>query len=241
MSYQNFIFDLYGTLIDIRTDEWAKSNWNSFAAWLKSEYGLKKGLTGAAIHKLYDAKVKELAAVPSPYRKPEIDILPVFEAILTAEGLTEVTAEQAYLAGEQFRILTTKMLKLYPNTKKVLTGLRAAGKKIYLLSNAQHVFTWQELVQTGILEDFDDVFISSDAGVMKPDPAFYDKLFRKHGLLKEESIMIGNDSTSDIAGATAYGIDALYVRTEISPANDPTPDCKYVFEDGDIGHVLELL
>jgi putative hydrolase of the HAD superfamily len=53
--------------------------------------------------------------------------------------------------------------------------------------------------------------------------------------------MIGNDSTTDIAGATALGMDGFYVRTEISPENDPTPDCRFVFEDGDIGHVLELI
>lgn len=42
--------------------------------------------------------------------------------------------------------------------------------------------------------------------------------------------MIGNDSTSDIAGAKAVGMDALYVRTAISPENDPVPDCKYVLK-----------
>lgn len=41
-------------------------------------------------------------------------------------------------------------------------------------------------------------------------------------------------------GAKAVGMDALYVRTAISPENDPVPDCKYVFEDGDIGHVLDI-
>ena len=53
--------------------------------------------------------------------------------------------------------------------------------------------------------------------------------------------MIGNDSTSDIAGADSVGMDAFYVKTEISPENDLIPDCKFAFADGDIGHVLELI
>lgn len=31
--YKNYIFDLYGTLIDIRTDEWSEEPWEEFAAW----------------------------------------------------------------------------------------------------------------------------------------------------------------------------------------------------------------
>ena len=32
--YTNYIFDLYGTLIDIRTDEWSDKVWDEFAKWL---------------------------------------------------------------------------------------------------------------------------------------------------------------------------------------------------------------
>ena len=31
MKYKNYIFDLYGTLIDIRTDEWAAQLWKKMA------------------------------------------------------------------------------------------------------------------------------------------------------------------------------------------------------------------
>lgn len=41
--------------------------------------------------------------------------------------------------------------------------------------------------------------------------------------------MVGNDGSSDIAGAAAAGMDAAYIRTAISPENEPVPECKYVF------------
>ena len=235
--YKNYIFDLYGTLIDIRTDEWDETPWIEFAKWLT-----KRGMpyTGKEVHALYEEEVKRLAAEPTEYTNPEIDVLPAFETICK-KYKPDVTPEEVWEAGEQFRIITTHMIKLYPNSKKVLEGLRKAGKKVYLLSNAQRVFTWQELEKTGITEDFDDIFISSDEGCKKPDPEFYNKLIAKHNLKIEECVMIGNDSTTDIAGAQGIGMDAFYVRTEISPENDPTPNCRYVFEDGDIGHVLELV
>ena len=88
---------------------------------------------------------------------------------------------------------------------------------------------------------FDDLFISSDKGCKKPAIEFYQMLIDKHNLDIKESIMIGNDSTTDIKGATALGMDALYIKTEISPKDDPIPDCKYAFPDGDIGHVLDII
>lgn len=235
--YKNYIFDLYGTLIDIRTDEWSDSVWDKYAEWLTGN-GMK--YTGREVHKLYNAEVKLAEAVPTSYTAREIDILPVFDTICRNKK-PSVTEDEVWEAGEMFRKISTNMIQLYPNTLKVLNGLKEAGKKIYLLSNAQRVFTWQELEKTGIIGYFDDIFISSDIGCKKPDPIFYKSLINKHKLNIKECVMIGNDTTSDIAGAKSVGMDAFYVRTAISPADDPTPDCKYVFEDGDIGHVLELI
>lgn len=235
--YTNYIFDLYGTLIDIRTDEWSAEVWDEFAKWLTAR-GMK--YTGKEVHTLYDKEVAAAEAVPSEYEKREIDIVPVFDTICRSKK-PDVTKEEVWEAGENFRIISTKMIQLYPNTLKVLEALKAAGKKIYLLSNAQRVFTWQELTGTGIDGYFDDIFISSDEGCKKPDVAFYKKLIDKHGLNISECVMIGNDSTTDISGATKLGMDAFYVKTEISPENDPIPNCKFAFADGDIGHVIELI
>lgn len=235
--YKNYIFDLYGTLIDIRTDEWSDEPWERFAEWL-TENGMP--YSGSEVRELYDSEVKKLEAAPTEFKCREIDIIPVFKTICRKHK-PDISDEEVWKVGEQFRIITTKMIRLYPNSKKVLTELKKAGKKVYLLSNAQRVFTWQELEKTGIIDDFDDIFISSDAGCKKPDPAFYRMLIEKHNLKIEESVMIGNDSTSDIAGADSVGMDAFYVKTEISPENDLIPDCKFAFADGDIGHVLELI
>ena len=235
--YKNFIFDLYGTLIDIRTDEWSDSVWDRYARWL-TDKGMR--YTGSEVRKLYNAEVKLAEAIPTSYAVREIDVLPVFDTICRNKK-PSVTEEEVWEAGENFRIISTNMIQLYPNTLKVLKGLKAAGKKIYLLSNAQRVFTWQELERTGIMEYFDDIFISSDNGCKKPYIDIINRLNKKHKPNIHEHVMIGNDSPYDIACANGVGMDSLYVRTAISPENDPVPDCKYVFEDGDIGHVLELI
>ncbi len=238
--YKNFIFDLYGTLIDIRTDEQSEDVWRKYALWLKSE-GIR--YRWQRLRKLYRHGCdKQLEHMKSEglYEYPEPDVLPVFAHICRRKK-RKYTDEQVYGAAEQFRIISTSFIELYPNTITVLEELRKAGKKIFLLSNAQRAFTWQELVKTGLIHYFDDIFISSDKGCRKPDREFFNWIINKQRLKPEECVMIGNDSTSDIAGAAGVSMDAVYIRTSISPNNDPSPDCKYVFEDGDIHHVLELL
>lgn len=235
--YNNFIFDLYGTLIDIRTDEESSIIWQNFAAYLQ-RYNIMA--SAIDLKQEYNEETKKLLDLPSEFEYPEIDLFPVFYSICHSKN-TNLTDADIFHIGEAFRKISTKYISLYPNTLKVLQSLKENGKKIFLLSNAQKVFTMQELSETKTIDYFDDIFISSEMGCRKPDKHFFDLLIKKHSLELCKSIMIGNDSTSDIAGANAAGLDSLYVRTAISPQNDPVPDCKYIFNDGDIGHVIELI
>lgn len=95
--------------------------------------------TGREVKALYDNEVNRLTSVKTKYTSPEIDIIPVFEAICRKHR-PDITDEEVWKAGEQFRIITTKMIKLYPNTKKVLTGLKKAGKKyIFFLMHSVYL------------------------------------------------------------------------------------------------------
>lgn len=70
----------------------------------------------------------------------------------------------------------------------------------------------------GIIHLFDGIAISSEAGVSKPDPLFYQYLVEKYGADLSSAIMIGNDPRTDIEGALKVGIDSCYIRTESSPS-----------------------
>ena len=235
--YRNFIFDLYGTLIDIKTDEHCKKTWTKYAGWLR-----KEGIyyDWHYLRHIFEKKCREGLAEKretGKYEYPEDDRFHVYADICRAKR-PDYTDEQVYHAGEVFRDCSASYMRLYPHTLNVLEGVKAAGRKIFLLSNAQRMYTWQELERTGITGYFDDIFISSDWDFVKPDRACWDVLIKKHGLNVSECVMIGNDSVNDIKGADAVGMDAAYVKTL---PDDPVPQCKYVYEDGDIIHVLELL
>lgn len=233
--YQNYIFDLYGTLLDIHTDEYSKNFYKKYVKWLR-----KQGYTfdWKRFHKVYVTIEKAYRNRPSSYERPEIQVEDVFRGVFAQKGYVLDDDEVLYLC-ENFRRLSLIYMGLFPDTLSCLEGLKKAGKRIYLLSNAQRSFTWQELETAGIIPYFDGLLISSDEGCMKPDPAFFQILCDRYGLKKEESVMIGNELKSDVEGAVAAGIDAFYINREPvfhAPAN---PGYKYVSTNGSLLEVLK--
>lgn len=243
--YDNYIFDLYGTLVDIHTEENSYSLWKKlsyFYKFYKADYTPKE--LQAKYFEIVTADLKEKKSEESAKYAheafPELKIENVFEKMFLEKGVTP-SEELVIHAGQLFRIESLRRLKLYPGVKKLLVAIRSSGKRVYLLSNAQRIFTEYEMNALGITDLFDGILISSDEGVRKPDVAFFNQLVDKFNIDFSKSIMVGNDSTSDIKGATDVGMDALYVRSNISPQNDPTPKCKYVFEKMDISAIAKTL
>lgn len=238
--YKNYIFDLYGTLIDINTDEWCDDLWKKMAIL----YGYK----GA--HYTYDElndeylKLVSLEKVAVRKRHPEYNVVDikiekVFKKLFTQKGVKVTKAQVAFVA-EAFRCYSTKYIKLYDGVIDLLDTLKAKGKKIYLLSNAQRYFTENELNMLGLTEYFDGICISSDEECSKPDSCYYKTLFDRYGLEKSESIMIGNDYISDIGGAAHFGIDSLYIHQSISPDIEGELRSTYTVMDGDVYKIKKL-
>ena len=229
MKYDNYIFDLYGTLVDIHTEEEKAEVWEKLALF----FGYYDACyTPEELRERYQQLVseRELTAGGADVHEahPEIRIEEVFDALFREKG---VVADQtlAIHAGQFFRVLSTEYVRLYPGTRQMLSSLREAGKKVYLLSNAQRIFTEYELHMLGIAGYFDDIFISSECGVKKPDSRFFQMLLKKHALDVSKSIMIGNDLHCDIEGAKGVWLSTFYIHSNISPA---LPQRKTVDEEG---------
>jgi putative hydrolase of the HAD superfamily len=220
-EYQNYIFDLYGTLVDIRTNEAKLSLWKNLA----NVYSLMgASYEPAELKESYRQLVKEEIADTLPIRRQtfsdpgivieEVEILleHVFDQLLARKGVA-ADEEMIRQTGLLFRGLSWSYIRLYDGVRVLLSALKKAGKNRYLLSNAQRIFTEPEMKMLGIYNQFDGILYSSDVGVKKPSCHFYDALFERYGLKKEESVMIGNEYVADICGAANYGIDSMYIFT----------------------------
>ena len=200
----NFIFDLYGTLIDIKTDEQDRAPWNVACEFLGEDKE-----SWQKVRREYLALCRERIIS----KEHEIQLLDVFRELLTSRG------KDANDAGElawQFRCASTHKIRLFDGVREMLCALRQAGAGVYLLSNAQSCFTLPELDELDLLPLFDGVIISSDAGVKKPSKKIFDIALDRFSLCTKDCIYVGNDMRDDILGATGAGLKTVYIHTEQS-------------------------
>ena len=215
--YKNILFDLYGTLVDIRTDEEKSEVFEKLALF----YGYYGAIYSPSELKKAYKKITKIENTYSHESFPELQIEYVFLELFERKNV-KADLNLAIHAGQFFRALTTDYVKLYDGAIDLLDKLKKANKNIYLLSNAQRIFTEYEMKYLGIHDYFDRIYISSDYKCKKPDLSFYKEPFNDLNLKKEETIMIGNDHICDIEGAKNYGIDTIYLHSNISPNIDPS-------------------
>lgn len=200
----NFVFDLYGTLVDIKTDESKPAFWQSVAEYLGD---------GAENAESVRSEYLSLCASEKKGEFHEIDLTFVFEKMLANRGRS---TDGALAFAGKFRELSREKLKCFRYAKMILKGLKELGCGVYLVSNAQACFTLAELKKCGLTPLFDGIIISSDLGVKKPCRDIFDKAFESFGISKDDSIYVGNDLRDDILGASGAGMRSVYIRTEQS-------------------------
>lgn len=211
---KNIIFDLYGTLIDIHTDEEKASFWAKLAKKTRK-------------YKAYspDELKNKYLAICSEKQKhiEELDVVLVFEE------LYEVDICIAMRIAKLFRRLSTEYIRLYKGVKKLLKKLKQQGYRLYVLSNAQESFTMPELEKLGIKRYFNSIAISSVYGVKKPNTLFYQQAIEKFGI--DDGIMIGNDFECDIKPARELGLKTIFIESNLTFGIYSEPDFKgFIYE-----------
>ena len=240
-EFANYVFDFYGTLVDVHTDENKPETWR-FMADLYGAWGCVCG--GEELRRAFwriDAEERAAARRRTGLENAEIRIERVFLRLLMeaesrpcgmpiggrgvgewrkryARGPERVlgaleSGDWVAAVANGFRIHTRDWLRPYPDTRPVLEELVRRGKRIYLLTNAQGVFTRPEIAATGLDAFFPAPRISSEAGVMKPQGEFLGALLREEGLEAGETAFVGNEMRSDMALALRCGVQGIYLNT----------------------------
>ena len=194
----NFIFDLYGTLADIHTDE----NNENFRKCMAKYFGLTD------FWQRYISLCKE---EETGEEDCEIDLFKVFK---------QLSPDNPAKAAKYFRGKSRSRLKVYAGVRALLKKLKKRGARLFILSNAQACFTFEELKKLKLTQYFNGIELSSDFGQKKPSPEFFGHIVDKYSLDKSQTVYIGNDISADILGAKAVGINAAYIKSNLSPEAD---------------------
>lgn len=98
-----------------------------------------------------------------------------------------------------------------PGMQKLVADIKAAGKRLYLLSNISVGFAEQYHEVEWIRELFslfDGLVFSGPIGIAKPHRKIFDYILEHHGLRAEESVFI-DDTPKNITACEAVGIRGI--------------------------------
>ena len=222
VKHTDLVFDLYGTLVDIHTEE-SGEVWEKTALYF-GFYGAH--YTGQELKTAFQRAMAEREALSGQNYEcfPDIPFEQVMTQLFQVREIEDGNGCLGIQAAQLFRILSVDYIRLYPHALEALAALRGQGYRLWLLTNAQRVFTEYELRYLGLGEQLDGVYISSDYGCRKPDKRFFRALLEERGLDPSRCLMIGNDRQTDIAGAKAAGMDTLYMHTNLTPWDQAPAD-----------------
>ncbi len=131
----------------------------------------------------------------------------------------EEQAEITDVFKHAFRAAWGHTHTLVPYSKETLEALRNKGYLLFAASNSFGHLQRSRLQHAGILHLFEDTYISMDIGYDKPDVRFYEEALRRCQLQPHEVLMVGDSMTTDIIGAQAAGLDAVYFNRRNEPVD----------------------
>lgn len=81
-----------------------------------------------------------------------------------------------------------------------------------LITNGISIIQRGRLKNSNTLHFYDNLLISEEMEVQKPNPLYFEKTLETIGAKKEECLIIGDSISADIKGGYGYGIDTMYLN-----------------------------
>lgn len=222
------LFDLYGTLIDIKTDEKRSEAFEAVSRFL--EYR-RVFISGKELKELYFVEINQQLA-RSRERHPEVDVARAFDTVLRDRARTG-DRYLSMITSQLYRSLTRDYLRLFEDTFWTLNEFKK-HYRLGIVSDAQRIFCAPEM-RTLRLEDFFDALVfSSDYGFRKPDPRMLHIALAMLDVPPEEAAYIGNSFETDIqcARGAKLAVAGLIRQTDAQKQSYPKePAADFVAAD----------
>lgn len=125
-----------------------------------------------------------------------------------------------------------------PGAVDLVRRLRAADRRIGLLTNGPPDIQRLKLSQLGIEDCLGSVVISGEAGVGKPDPDAFALVLDELGASAHEAVMVGDSWTRDVEGAARVGLRSIWISNG-RDIPQPLPSVSVVATTADAGQLLD--
>ena len=134
-----------------------------------------------------------------------------------------------------------KANRLHPDAGRMLAATE--GMPRCIITNGFARIQRPKIAQLGLDDGrFTEIFVSHEYGIWKPDPRIFEKALGATGTAAGETLMIGDNPYTDIAGANACGMLSLWINHSglVLGASGPRPTWE-VASIAEAGGLLESL
>ncbi len=207
------VFDLYGTLIDIQTDE--QESWLYAVLSQYLSYYLVR-IQPEELRMAFKEEVR-LSLGQSPQQYPEIDVYNIFRSIMRRYGRGSYGRAAVSAIAMLFRSLSRKRFGAFPGAHDAISRLSRLYR-VAIVSDAQWVFTDMEMEMLGFTRFFKTRILSSRLGYKKPDPRPFQMALKRLSVRPEDAVYIGDNPEFDLKGARAAGMKCILFRGGGSPS-----------------------
>lgn len=161
--------------------------------------------SSATIQRTLQQLNQDIAQGMSPgnvYPQEKQDILDKYKLLLQRLGHADLSPDFLYHLYSSYAHLPHY---LFPDVRPTLTRLRDDGYKLGVLSN--HSSSARAVIQQhlGDLVAADDIMVSEELGVHKPNPAAFERTAARLGIAPAVCAYVGDNLKVDAIGAVAAG------------------------------------
>ncbi len=220
-------FDLYGTLIDIKTDEFDPYVYETLARYLAYH---SVNIAPEELKKAYLEEIQQ-NLIQSKEEYPEVDVYEIFFCIINKYGKHRYSKGIVVDTAMLFRSLTIRYFGVFDGLYDALVSL---GRKyrLAIISDAQWVFAEPEIGMLGLDQFLKYRVLSSKFGFKKPDVRLFKQAMDELNVTSRESVYIGDNPRKDLVGAKNAGMKFILFRSECRDYNGFQPDrCFYNYAE----------
>lgn len=174
----------------------------------------------------------------SQYAKAEITrdylIVERFRRPLSVGKGLNPTREYCLEVSDKFLALNSVKSGVVDGAHELCKYLKDKGYRMHICSNGFHEVQYKKLRACGLIDYFDTICLSEDAGANKPSQQFFDYAFAQSGAKPETTLMIGDNFVTDIQGAQRAGLDVLFFNQYPERFTAPEP------VNFEVNHLLEI-